>query len=144
MEKHLLQPQPKHFIHFMSHFRVSDVWSRSPRKLSKGYWMAPSHNKDRYCCWWQFQDRRRYNVSFETTAIRQWRREQRSKISVADTTKVSWVWTEPYGCRAHQTNRWWTGATWRLPAQRFPVSAIHWPPSLVLVPRKVLLLEPSL
>lgn len=52
---------------------------------------------------------------------------------------VAWVWTEPYDCRAHQANRWWT--CWSLTVQRLPVSAIHRLPPLVLVPRGVSSLE---
>lgn len=55
----------------------------------------------------------------------------------------AWFWIEPYGCRAHQANRWWTEACRSLTVQGLPVSAIHRPLPLVLVPRKVSLLELS-
>lgn len=80
--KDLLWPQTKHLIHFT--FQVSDV-SHLHGKVREGCWMSPCHSKHRCCWWWQFPDRWRYNVSVETTAIRWWRREQGSKISVVYT-----------------------------------------------------------
>lgn len=117
----------------MLHFRVSGVRSHLPGKLREACWMAPCHNKGR-CC---FQTGEDTMLVLKSQLLGGEGGNNEVKFLLQIPLSFACVWTEPYSCRAHQTNRWWTETIQRLPEQRFPVSAMHRPPSMVLVPKKV-------